>query len=367
MLTSEPWLDATYFDGNSSQPHAAKVSVLPSRVEITFANAHGEPQAVLWEHAEIHPTDLPGSQKVGIKYGEYPHQYLEIDAKAFYQAVKEAYPQAPYLQSVHNFFMSRGYSWLLGGAVVVMGFLTLCYWALLPLVTDAAVAMIPVRTEAELGREMAEQLLATEPVDTVRSALLTQFYHQLKIKTPYDIRVSVVKRPITNAFAVPGGQIVVYSALLDSLRSYPELVALLGHETGHIQRRHSLRMITRGLILQLIVSTIFQDVSGLYAILLDNATEVVHLSHGRDAERDADQYGLQVMADNRIDPRGMRDLFTLLKAEEKGKDATPIFLRSHPTNDQRIAEINVFLRSHRIQTAPHDSLTYYWQRIQAGK
>lgn len=366
MLASEPWLDATYFDGNASQPYAAKVSVLPSRVEITFVNAHGEPQTVLWAHAGIHPTDLPGSQKVGMKYGEYPHQSLEIDAQAFYQAVKAVYPQAPYLRSVHHFFMSRGYHWLLGGAVVVMGFLALVYWVLLPLVTDAAVAMIPVRTEAKLGREMAEQILATEPIDTARSVLLTQFYHQLKIETPYDMRVSVVKRPITNAFAVPGGQIVVYSALLDSLRSYPELVALLGHETGHIQRRHSLRLIIRGLMIQLIASTIFQDISGLYAILLDNATEVVHLSYGRAAEREADQYGLQVLADNRIDPRGMRDLFTLLKAEEKG-DATPVFLRSHPTNDQRLAEINAFLRSHRTQTAPHDSLTHYWQRMKAGQ
>jgi len=363
MLANEPWLDATYFDGNASQPHAAKVSVLPSRVEITFAKTHGEPQTVLWEHARIHPTDVPGSQKV-----EYPHQYLEIDAKAFYQAVKAVYPQAPYLRSVHHFFMSRGPSWLLGGAAVVMGFLALCYWVLLPLVTDAAVAvaMIPVRIETELGREMAEQILATEPVDTARSVLLTQFYHQLKIKTPYDIRVSVVNQPITNAFAVPGGQIVVYSALLDSLRSYPELVALLGHETGHIQGRHSLRLITRGLMIQLIVSTIFQNVNGLYAILLDNATDVVHLSHGREAEREADQYGLQVMVDNRIDPRGMRDLFTLLKVQEKG-DATPIFLRSHPTHDQRIAEINAFLRSHCTQTNPHDSLTYYWQRLKARK
>ncbi|WP_446914219.1 M48 family metalloprotease, partial [Klebsiella pneumoniae] len=82
-----------------------------------------------------------------------------------------------------------------------------------------------------------------------------------------------------NAFAVPGGFIVVHDAILDEMEHHEELAGLLGHEIGHVQLRHSTKAIARSLSYYMLLSLLFGDVSGIAAVIVDNASTLNNLEY----------------------------------------------------------------------------------------
>src|SRR5690606_36345304 len=107
-----------------------------------------------------------------------------------------------------------------------------------------------------------------------------------------------------NAFALPGGKIFVYSGILEKMGSYKELTALLGHEISHVTNRHSLKSMSRNVASSLVLSSVFGDAGGLSVNLISKVNEFKSLDYSRDLETEADNEGLQVMLDNKVDPQG---------------------------------------------------------------
>lgn len=151
-------------------------------------------------------------------------------------------------------------------AIMVVVLLAGVYWGISSIVPWAGLKLIKPKTETELGEKMYQSMMQSETIDHRRTKLLQEFAQSMQLSSTYPIKVTVVKSKEINAYAIPGGNIVVYTGILKAMKSPDELAALLGHETAHINDRHSLKSILRSAATGLIVSVvlmIFQEYSPL--------------------------------------------------------------------------------------------------------
>jgi predicted Zn-dependent protease len=220
--------------------------------------------------------------------------------------------------------------------LTLIGGLLLGYFFVLPWTAEQVASVIPRSSEKLLGDAVYSAL--QEEGDSSGSALLTAFFDSLHIATPYSIQITLVDDKTVNAFALPGGQIVVYSGLLTKMKSFSELAALLSHEFIHVEKRHATRSICRSLGSQFFVGLLFGNMGSLVSVAAGHANEIRSLSYSRQLEKEADLSGLQLLLDRRIDAKGFVDLFAHLKEEESGL-VIPEIISSHPDTDVRAAYI----------------------------
>jgi beta-barrel assembly-enhancing protease len=196
------------------------------------------------------------------------------------------------------------------------------------------VQRIPVAHEARLGDMVLAQsriqmkILDSGPdVDAIRN-----IGKRLTAGSAHTYRWFVAERPDINAFAAPGGVVVVYRGLLNTAASPEELAGVLAHEVAHAELRHSLQGMIKSLGLRAAVSMAFGDFSD--SLFTDGATRLTELRFSRDAEREADAEGLRRLVAARIAPEGMLRFYERLASEKRG--STPAILSTHPASGERL-------------------------------
>lgn len=225
-----------------------------------------------------------------------------------------------------------------GGKVLVLTVAVIAGVLLLNVLFSSIVASIGLRVispeyEKQLGDQMFNSTVPQTLVDERRTATLQTFADKLKLSSDYKIKVTVLRAREVNAYAIPGGNIVIYTGLLDKVENYDELVALLGHEASHINERHTTRSILKEVSTKLFL-IFFMDVSQVGSILLLNADKLRGLSYSRSLETEADEKGLEIMQRNKVNVNGMLRMFDRLK--EADTLGTVEFLNTHPLTDKRI-------------------------------
>ena len=230
---------------------------------------------------------------------------------------------------------------------VIAGVIALLFAAKDPLVAVAA-RQVPATLEEKLGASVIAQYRMTHrfiedpavtgPVQQIAKPLLSSLQSDR-----YKYQIHVAADPTVNAFAVPGGQIVLHSGLLLKAKSPEEIAGVLAHEISHISRQHSVRQILSAVGVFALVQALFGDVSGIVAILADSASTLLSLRFSRDFEREADDSGLELLRRAGIDPRGMVSMFERLKEEEEKVAGTgvavPALLSTHPATTERIERL----------------------------
>ncbi len=144
-----------------------------------------------------------------------------------------------------------------------------------------------------------------------------------------------------NAYAMPGGKIMVYSGLVDKLKlSDAELSAVIGHEISHALREHTRERVSRAYAQQLALAGIAVVTgAGAGAVDLANAVGTVtfQLPHSREQESEADVMGLELMARSGYDPHAAVSVWQKMMAAQQ--DTSSQFLSTHPSSGNRIAEL----------------------------
>jgi len=158
---------------------------------------------------------------------------------------------------------------------------------------------------------------------------------------PYSFRA--VNATYVNAYAFPGGSIACTRGILLSLENEAELAALLGHELGHVNARHTAQQMSKGMLSQAIVG-------GLSVLAGTRATALGRLasqlgsigagallaSYSRDNERQADALGMEYMVKTGYSPKGMVGLMDILRSLSKQKpSAIELMFATHPMSDER--------------------------------
>ena len=162
-----------------------------------------------------------------------------------------------------------------------------------------------------------------------------------RARMPYSFRV--VNANYVNAYAFPGGSIACTRAILLSLDNEAELAALLGHELGHVNARHTAQQMSKGKLTNTIVGG-FSAVAGAVAGGLGQVAGALGgigagalLAHySRDNEREADALGMEYMVRAGYGPKGMVELMEMLQSLSKSKPgAIELMFATHPMSDER--------------------------------
>lgn len=181
--------------------------------------------------------------------------------------------------------------------------------------------------------------------------------------TPFDIRVRAVEAPFANAFALPGGAVVVTDDLIRMARTPDELSAVVAHEAAHVEQRHVMQAVWRSLGLGLVLDAVVGGGSGAgqQAVLL--AGNFADLRYSRDAESQADARGMQLLEAAGLSSEGMAPFFERMASKGEGPDAAAVkeLISSHPDSLRR-ARIS---RAHAHPGAPAFSAEE-WSAIKAA-
>jgi predicted Zn-dependent protease len=209
--------------------------------------------------------------------------------------------------------------------------------------------------EIELGQQTDVEVAATYGIyeDPVLAAYITRMGQALAAKgqrpgLPW--RFTVLDSPVVNAFAVPGGSIYVTRGILALIGSEAELAAVLGHEIGHVNARHSMSQMSKQQVAQigLALGSAASAEFAKYAGLAGTGVQVLFLKFSRDNENQADGLGVDYARAVGYNPAEMAVTFAALQKLgdlSGGGSSMPGFLSTHPLTADRIAHVRDLLRT----------------------
>ena len=209
--------------------------------------------------------------------------------------------------------------------------------------------------ERQVGTQMYAPMKQSQGGEFILDPDLTAYVNdvgnrlasQARRKEELDFEFSIINDSIPNAWALPGGKIVINRGLLTELDSEAELAAVLGHELVHSDAAHGARAQSKGMLTQagavvgmvILGSTIDSQAAREVALMVPAlGAQLVTQKYGRDAEREADEYGMLYMSESGYDPQGaveLQETFVEL-SREKDPDWVSGLFASHPPSLERV-------------------------------
>ncbi|HZG00685.1 MAG TPA: M48 family metallopeptidase [Chitinophagales bacterium] len=354
--------DVTFYDGHSSRGVPALLSFEVMHWLIAADRGNGLVETLRWDIARIRRNETASGVNT-FRFDSEPPQVIESRDPSIVRALREHYPREHFIDRKYAWLTSTGPAGIAALATVLIGLVALVYFVALPAAAGVLAGAMPRSTEIALGNSLFNAVTAEYKTDDSLTAHVNAYIKNIDFGTDYPIHVTVVQRDELNAFAFPGGRIVVYSKLIEEMNRHEELAALLSHEVAHVKHRHSLRALARNLSGYIFISLLIGDANAVMAVVVDNADMLNRLSFSRSLERHADEDAAQTMQKNNLDIGGMVDLFRTLN-EAQGFDVGK-FLSTHPLTDERIAYAKAQAdRQERI--VQNQTLEQIWNRIQAS-
>jgi predicted Zn-dependent protease len=225
-------------------------------------------------------------------------------------------------------------------SILGLGICILLWVYFVPWLGETSASFVPVSLEIEMGKNLSETFKGENKTNDSATYYANKFIGQLDLDDTYPLHAEILESDEINAFALPGGNIFIYSGIIEKMNSCEELVALLGHEVTHVSNRHSLKSIFRTAASGIVISAFIGDASGMSSALLSQINQFKQLDYSRDLETEADNNGVEIMLQNKVDPKGMLDLLKLLKEEGREMPQYMKYLSTHPDTDSRIANIS---------------------------
>jgi Zn-dependent protease with chaperone function len=324
---------ANFYDGLTSKPKEALVGLRePGSLEVEVDGErffwpleHG---GMEWERS---------SSMLRITFGEHPRRVLIVREPLF---IKSFVTRMQYAgrRGVYDRTLSLARKgpllFFLGLVAVLVG----GYFWMLPFAAERMALLLPLEVDKQLGKASYGSIMLGLPEDTARSAVLQRFGDKLELSEKFDLRFHLVESEQVNASAMPGGDIVVFSGIVDGMERPEQLAALLAHEATHVDERHSTRMMVRQMAGYLFLSLLLGDVNAVVALVAENADNLRNLSYSRGLETDADAHGMERMQAAGVDPQGMVQLLELLEKQSADMPEEMAFLSSHPLTTHRIEQ-----------------------------
>ena len=209
------------------------------------------------------------------------------------------------------------------------------------------VARVPVEWEEKFGRMKVEEMSGgpgpanysnqVAQLDALAAPLLKAVPLR---KTKVEFHIVEDAEP--NAFALPGGYVMVNTGLLALTERPEELLGVLAHELAHVTQRHLERKIISAAGPLLIFGVFFHSRDSLLDVLGKGSGLMVLQGFSKEFETEADEVGWQYLVAANIDPRGMTSMFRKLKAYEESQShhgSVPQAFQSHPLLEKRIARL----------------------------
>lgn len=232
-------------------------------------------------------------------------------------------------------------------ALASAGFLAGC--AVNPVTGQKQVMLVSEDWEIQVDRENSPHQFSTD-YGTLQDEALNRYIQQVgtsmvpnthRLQMPYSFQG--VNATYVNAYAFPGGSIAATRGVLLSLESEAAFSALLGHELGHVNSRHTAQQMSKGMLAQAIVgglSAVAGTRGQIYGQLASQlgmlGAGALLASYSRDMEREADYLGMSYMVKSGYGTEGMVQLMTMLNGLHQGSsNAVSLLFATHPMSQER--------------------------------
>jgi Zn-dependent protease with chaperone function len=358
MQQATPELATEWFDGRSPRPHAAWVRCEGGELVVRLQDGEG-PCArryalpgIRWPERRVH----------GLRQTELPDGSLIQHANA---REWDAWAQC------NNLRESAVVGWMQSwrgalGAMVATAFVLAVAWVWgVPAIAAVIAKNIPTSIEARIGEVSLHQLrnLFLKPSElpaATQAKLRESFAQWVRNAYPegnapqWQLAFHKSQALGPNAFALPGGHIVVTDELVMMLHDLPDAtLGVMAHELGHVQHRHGLDLMVRASLVSALLGVVIGDASGFLASV---PVTLVTQAYSRDAERQSDARAAAMLHANGKSPAVMAIFFERLRTaqpvdgpgtaplgkgpqptDQEGEDAAlPIAISSHPDLAERI-------------------------------
>jgi beta-barrel assembly-enhancing protease len=219
----------------------------------------------------------------------------------------------------------------------------------------ATACSISQQQEQQMGAEYASQINAQLPI--VQDAEINRYINvlgdsiaRLADARGIDYNFYVVNDASINAFAVPGGYIYINRGLIDKTQNLSQLAGVLGHEIGHVVRRHSVQQMEKaqGANIGVVLGCTLINVCGgdLAQAAINVGGSALFAKFGRDDEREADRDAVSSVVRAGIHPRGIPEMFQILLAErERSPGAVEGWFSTHPGEEERVRETQAIINT----------------------
>jgi Zn-dependent protease with chaperone function len=229
---------------------------------------------------------------------------------------------------------------MLGGIVLSV---VLAFWLGVPWLARIAAENMPVEWEKSMASGTLASLesdgFKASEVSSEEQARYRKLFEKVAAGTQYGNPITLEFRSWTdpNAFAIPGGTVVVTDQMLKLMSTDDEFTAVMAHEVGHLEKRHGIRSVLQQGGAWLVVSLLVGDSSGLAAVATALPSVLIESAYSRDFEREADVYAFARLNAMNISPKAFASLMRKMKAQaDAGEPGALKYFSSHPPTDERI-------------------------------
>lgn len=207
-------------------------------------------------------------------------------------------------------------------------------------IVDKLASLFPTSLEAQISSTMKESALEGKTIlkDSTLDAQLAKITAILLKNadtTGYNFSFTVIKEDAINAFALPGGPIIIHSGLLEKAENPEEIAGVLAHEISHVTRRHHLRGILGNMGIYFILRGLVGDVTGISTQVINAGATLGSLKYSRNYEKEADENGMFILQKAHIQTEGMITFFEKLNKEHPIPEEAD-FVSTHPNPKNRI-------------------------------
>jgi Putative Zn-dependent protease, contains TPR repeats len=260
---------------------------------------------------------------------------------------------------------------LIAGAVASVAFIV---FVLIPLIADQLAAGLPIEGERALGdktyQQVRDSLGTVLPLNecTGERGVLALREMEAKLIAVSDldreaVQLTVLDHDMINAFALPGGRIVVMRGLIDASEAPEEVAAVIAHEMGHVAHRDPTRHALRSVGTFGVLSLVFGDFAGGTVVLL-GVNQLVNAQYSQGAESAADAYAHALLPKAGVSPGALAPLFERLREEYGDSEGIASHLASHPKLGDRVTRAEEAAVGFEASDAPFMS-PLAWRELRA--
>ena len=249
----------------------------------------------------------------------------------------------------------------IGATLVAMVISVILIWWQYDRILGYVAAKIPISTEQKIGQAGLAQLKTRDAIieNNAAAEAVRKIGSRLTQGSRYKYQWVIARNSTVNAFAMPGGVVIVNSALIEKIDSADELAAVLAHEVQHVEQRHTLKSMLNSLGWAAILTVALGDVGALATVIAHQAGTMYY---GRDLEVQADKLGFAALIHAKIKPEGFVSFLQKLKRIDGSE--VPSWLSSHPATDERIQILQQLVNT--MPCADCTSLDINWESVQTS-
>jgi len=201
--------------------------------------------------------------------------------------------------------------------------------------------------EVALGREISGSLLGAAPL--VDDAALQKYVNLVgrwvasqSERPDLPWKFGVIESPDLNAFAAPGGYVLVTKGLYQKLQNEAQLAGVLGHEIAHVVKKHQLKVLQKQQLLGYgagKLGELFSKNDKVAKKVIDSGAEISARSLDKDAEFEADRMGMVLATRAGYDAFSLAEVLQTIGQTNKTDNSVALLFKTHPHPDERLAKL----------------------------